>query len=284
MNSKLSLLFILNLLNDVHSQILNGSLFTNYEFYGWDNDMIYCDNYIDCIVNCYATAACYYLHVYGPKNAKLTINCNAGFNGNNTNPGYPCGIMNVYAEDSTELYINVYNEDFAFANVNIYTPTSRTVNTFIVCGITDEFSEFTDRAPSRPEVCGKGNTIYSKYGFSTVEWTYFEDNTWAIHQYDNRIVSVSKMYCGDVYQYSCSGLVPDTDSVNCRNESSRCAADGIWNPPSTTDVIISMEDMESTYDEPSSTDVISNTEADDANEYRNFMVVVIISIIMIVLG
>ena len=449
MKSKLSLVFILNLLNDVHSQILNGSLFTNYQIYGWTNNMIYCDDYIDCTLNCYQSYACYFMSIFGPKNAVLTINCHSGFNTAKTNgisQYSPCYYMNVYAEDSSELYINVYNERSAFGNVVIYAPTNPAVSTFILCGITNADSEYKNSAPRTypaSGVCSTNNVIYSKYGFDTVEWTYYENNTWATTQWVptsvDRFNRLPTMYCGDLYQYSCSPLVTDSDGfVNCElnsicgtisnssifattesfpldsitstdsgdgsifpssteiessaalisstdtesmefpistmmtgstmqslscyqtesmlvtdadiiecsvdenacsfrvksgqnywrrgctylsscgdsegceifeeedsstgeiyNVTSCCCVDDNCNEyeslasqgsnmtftpndPSSTDVIIGTEDMEGTYDDPSSTDVIINTEADDANEYRNFMVIVIISIIMIV--
>eukprot|EP01084_Bolivina_argentea_P320420 555944_1 len=235
-----------------------GSAFTNYDEYTWDNYILNCTDEIDCTINCYTTGACYGISIYGPKSAILTINCNAAYGGSTQYPAYPCGGTNVYAEDSTQLHINVYNLDMAFNSMVIYTPITQNINTFITCGMVDQYTPIPNDIPGR-SVCGNNNKMYSKYGFNTIQWTYYENNTWALDQ----ATYTQSMYCGDIYQYSCSPLqVTNNGYFNCETDVSQCYFDGVYayqtTAPQTTHSITAT-DISTTNISTSTTDISAST-------------------------
>ena len=105
---------------------LYGSEFSGYGdgYFGYDN--LYCDDDIDCVVNCEGPGACHFAAIYGPANASLTVNCEIY---------RACDHMSIDAQESINLYINVNYALSALSNTDIHTPTSNATNTYITCGI-----------------------------------------------------------------------------------------------------------------------------------------------------
>ena len=186
------------------TEIRDGSSFVADETYEYEDDEIFCIDNIDCIVICGSHAACFYTTIYGPSNASLTIRCDANYYNPGFNPSNPknqfytdsCYVMTVHAENSTALYINVANNYRSeLRESDIYTPITNEINTYITCGIigTNSYLEPTDSFSSREPVslCLTDNNIYSRYGFNTVIWTYYDNSSWAMDG------AQSTMHCFD---------------------------------------------------------------------------------------
>lgn len=206
--------------------------FTSYEYYEWSGDTLECDDYLNCIINCYGPTACDRVTIIGPYQATLTINCNSLFAGFN-DFGQACPHITVYAQNSTQLYINAYNADHEFYTSTIYTPlsniqtqTSQT-NTFITCGIVGQYNVDTETILS----CGEGHNIYAQNGWESVQWRYSDNSYWSLTEMDDRYPVT--MYCGTDYLYSCRGWDVEGIYYRCSDRTSQCDYDRSL--PSTTD-------------------------------------------------
>eukprot|EP01083_Nonionella_stella_P183040 660355_1 len=211
----------------VCTDAITGDSFSSYYGYGWTSTTLDCNDFVPCTVNCWGGASCVSVSINGPKNSSLTINCDSEFGGGGTNGVSSCIQMSIYAENSTSLTINVYNEDYGFKNNFVYTPNTNNplvANTFITCGLIE------DHNPSTPTTysCGSQNNIYSLNGWSTVEWSYAGNASWALNLEPS--IDPNTMRCGGDYQDSCE-LVLDGFYYRC-SQSSVCDYDRSGEPQS----------------------------------------------------
>eukprot|EP01084_Bolivina_argentea_P234014 394012_1 len=223
----MSSLFLFILLTATSGQlVLNGSLFISNSMSEFQSARIYCDHNIHCTVNCYAQQACGDTKIHGPNNATLTINCNS--EGLSSLPGYAekgtaCQSIDVFAENSTQLYINVYNEILSLSNAWIYLPTNnKTNNTIITCGIIGPYTSQSEE-PSNTAftICGYKNRIFSRHGFRSLIWTYYGTNEWAL-KLDADKYPPNRMYCGDDYTLWCYDFKVRNRMYSCLDKSSPC--------------------------------------------------------------
>eukprot|EP01084_Bolivina_argentea_P072260 131230_1 len=238
-----------------------GSEFVSYTGYEWDNDIIVCDDCINCTVNCMGLASCFGIDVYGPKNAKLTININEDI---------PQGMV-VYATESSILEVNVY--DFhTIDRIELHTPDNNNINTRILCGIPTTNKSMTPSPVYDRYGCARGAKIYSKYGFDTISWTLYNQSLWPLNYtigIPTSHTSINRMFCGNEYQHSCVDFNIFDRYYDCNNKTSICYGHGdlihsssivsTWsscNETATTPSPTSSNDILSTTNDVSSTKVI----------------------------
>eukprot|EP01083_Nonionella_stella_P285271 971037_1 len=217
---KLFPLFILTLFQLISSRInLYGDEFTNYDYKGWQQSTLNCNDAMPCTVNCLGdTFSCKDAWIYGPISSSLTINCDAQ---------YTCATMTIHSENSTTLTINVHNEDYAFSRSTMYTPYHTLLpNTFITCSIIE------DHNPSgfKSRTCGIEHNIYSLNGWQAVEWSYAGTASWAMVPHWG---FPDAMHCGNDYADVCSYFVADGFYYRCRNSTSVCDYDRSDEPQHT---------------------------------------------------
>eukprot|EP01084_Bolivina_argentea_P052603 96621_1 len=221
------LLLLLN--NYVEGQ----SVFTGYDEYGWvyyfdqDDTAIQCEDYIDCRINCYGSQSCDFASIIGPKYADLYIVCNSNYDKTDY-VNTACNSMNIYAEQSNNLYIDVYtNKNYQYQSIyqtykeffesTTYTPQNG--ETVIKCGMDED-----DGSNNTILYCGREHTFYSNNGFESVQWIYSNQSSW---QYLNDHPDcISTMYCGNNWEHHCSGWIIDGHQnrkyYKCKNTSSEC--------------------------------------------------------------
>eukprot|EP01084_Bolivina_argentea_P088104 159068_1 len=250
-----------------------GNQFTQYYSYynGWMGDTLICDDNVPCIVNCFGFTSCESVTIYGPTDSTLTVNCD-GSRGDDVS-GQGCVRTIIHAEPCTKLYINVYNDNHQAYGLSIYTPTTNTnpngINTCITCGIIEAHNKQTALNVGN---CLESMNIYSRTGFSSVEWTYSAQSVWALTppaaQYTD------KMHCGTDYLDICSGLAPSGRYIQCVDATSPCNAQidisnyGQCNvqEPTTTEVKTTVSETESSQSTMTGT-VSMSTMSEECNVF-----------------